>query len=133
MARNKNNLKKIEDFAERTGMMKPRSLSNDDIADIQRTIEDGWIKTKVNPNAKRETRSLAEIVDAIEKDPNKSPARKELEIRIAGIAHRISSTVFPQTAVSVSTDTDDSTQPGPDSESELSAQLRELRKTKVRP
>jgi len=87
MARNKNNLKKIEDFAERTGMMKPRSLSDDDIEDIQHTISDAFAQAKVNPKVPNRTERLQILRGLIEMETN--PVKRELHERIFGIAARI--------------------------------------------
>jgi len=87
MARNKNNLKKIEDFAERTGMMKPRSLSDDDIADIQRTIDAAWIKSKSNPKVRSDEEGLQILRGLIDAETNAD--KKEFHERIFGIATRL--------------------------------------------
>jgi hypothetical protein len=65
----------------------PQPLKPEDLAYIKRTIEDRLAQAKANP--KPETRSLAEIVSDIENDPSKSPDRKELELRIAKMADRM--------------------------------------------
>ena len=67
----------------------PRPLPPEAIEDIKRMIDNGLAEAKANP--KPETRSLAEIVAAIEANKNKSPVRKDLEIRLAEIADRMHS------------------------------------------
>jgi hypothetical protein len=64
----------------------PQPLKPDEISHIKSVINDAW---ENRSSIIRETRSLSEIVDAIESDKSKSRERKDLELRIAKIADRI--------------------------------------------
>jgi hypothetical protein len=74
-------------------LSQPQPLKPDDLSYIQNMIQNAW---QNRSSIIRETRSLAEIVDAIENDKSKSRERKDFELRIAKIADRIRDHLEPK-------------------------------------
>jgi hypothetical protein len=73
--------------------LQPQPLRTEDLSYIQNMIQNAW---ENRSSIIRETRSLSEIVDAIESDKSKSRERKDLELRIAKIADRIRDHLEPK-------------------------------------
>jgi len=106
MARNKIKIEKLEAIVARSPEQPPPPRFTEY---VQSLIQDGL--AHANPQ-NRETRSLSEIESDTENDKNKSRARKDFEIHIACMAHRMK--LKPVLTVS-----DNASQPEQASDSEL--------------